>query len=268
MPTLERGGVAIHYEVHGSGAPVLCMSGWGGFCHGRLREVPRSLVADHQVIAFDWRGLGASGDDPSRPLSMGVLADDAAAVLDAAGCGPTHVVGIYGMGGCVAQELCLARPDLVRSLFLSGCWAHVDALFREHLELLGDVYARAGFPTYQRLAASLSFTADFYEANRHRLLGPDGAWAELADRPATVARFVEACVAHEARDRLAGVDVPTLVLHGALDVLTPVRLTRAIERAIPGARGAEWLDLAHLPAGRDQRQRFDRLVTDFIASAS
>jgi 3-oxoadipate enol-lactonase len=117
---------------------------------------------------------------------------------------------------------------------------------------------------YQKLAASLSFTAEFYAANRHRVLGPDGAWKHLQDRPELVKRLAHACRSHDALDRLGAITAPTMVIHGGLDTLTPARLTRAIAAAIPEAIGVEWPELAHVPAGREQRARFDELVGEFF----
>ncbi len=261
---LAVNGIELFYEVHGAGPPVLAMGGWGTFCHGGLGPIPRSVLTENQLIVFDYRGLGSTLDPAIDPLTMAVLANDAAALLDHLGLADVDVLGILGMGGCIAQELAISRPDLVRSMFLQGCWGHVDRLFAEHLELLRDVFVTAGFELYQRLAASLSLRAAFYAENRHRLIGPEGAWKDLLGRPELVGRLADACLSHSALDRLTSIDVPTMVIHGGMDVLTPVRLTRAIAAAIPNSQSIEWPELAHLPTGRDERARFDGLVTDWL----
>lgn len=265
MATLRHDGVELYYEVHGEGEPLLAMGGWGTFCHGGLGELPRSVLSRYQVVAFDWRGIVESTDDLSRPLTMQLLANDAAALLDHLGLSAARVMGIIGMGGCVAQELALARPDLVRAMLLTGCWAKVDTLFGDHLDLLHETFAAGGFAMYQKFAASLSFTAEFYAANRDRVLGPQGAWKHLQGRPELVRRLVDLCRSHDAIERLGDITVPTMVIHGGMDVLTPARLTREISSLIPGAESVEWPELAHVPAGRDQRARFDDLVSDFFA---
>jgi pimeloyl-ACP methyl ester carboxylesterase len=264
VPVLHRD-VDVYYEVHGHGEPVLLMGGWGTFGHGNLDSAPRALLRDHRLIVFDYRGLGASGDD-TGPATMRRLSDDAAAVLEAAvgRSEPVHVVGIVGMGGCIAQELVITRPELVRSLVLSGTWTAPDPAFADLLDSLLTTHRDSGFAAFQRLCAAVSFDPAFYAANRDRILGPTGAWADLADNVGAHARLTEACLSHDTRGRLGGLSVPALVLHAGADLVTPPRLTRALAAEIPGVTEVTWPDLAHVLAGRESRVRFDALLTEFL----
>jgi 3-oxoadipate enol-lactonase len=264
MATLDTNGVTLHYETHGDGPPLLAMGGWGTFCHDGWGELPRRVTSSRTIIAFDLPGVESSVDPSTEPLTTHRVAAMAIDLLDHLGTGPAEIVGIMGMGGCVAQWIAIERPDLVQAMVLSGCWAHVDAHFSDVLRLLADTMNLGGFEMYQLYAGSMSFTPEFWEANRHRVLGPDGAWKHLNGKPELVARLVHACRTHDAIGRLPEITAPTLVLHGEQDILTPPRLTRAIEAGIPGAIGESWSDMAHLPAGRDQKLRFNDLVGDFL----
>ena len=265
---VTRDGAVLHYEVYGDDRrdKVLCMGGWGSFCHGRIGDAPRYLRENFQVLIWDYRGVGESTDDPSRPLSMALLAGDAAALIEHLGWSRTHIVGLVGMGACVGQELAIARPELVRSLLMTGTWAFVDTALRDQLELFRDVHQHMGFEAFQRFVAAFSFTGEFYATHRERLLGPSGAWGDLSGKADAHARLVEACLSHDTRDRLDQIKCPAFVLHAALDCVTSPRTTMPLQDAIPGCQGETWADLAHVIAGKDMKVRFDRLLERFLTA--
>ncbi|GIW11358.1 MAG: hydrolase [Dehalococcoidia bacterium] len=265
MPRAQLNDHPMYYEVHGQGEPVLCMTGWGTYCHGAVHHLPRGLTERYQVIIFDHRGLGESGDSPNQSPTMALYAADAAALLDLLGIRRAHVVGLVGMGACIAQELALARPDLVRSLFLMGAWARVDPYFRDQLELFRFLHGEVDFFAFQRAVTLLSFDPDYYNANKERLLGPSGVWSELLDRFPAHSRLIDACLAHDTLDRLPAIAAPTLVVHAGADQVTGPRLTRPIEEAIPHARGVLLERAPHVIAGRVLKQAFCELLFDFLA---
>jgi len=90
---------------------ALSARGWG--------RLARVLSRHFRVVVFDNRGTGRSGR-ARLGLRMRDLADDAAAVLDAAGIESADVFGI-SMGGMIAQELALRHPRRVRRLALGLC---------------------------------------------------------------------------------------------------------------------------------------------------
>ena len=268
MTILERDGVTLHYEIHGTDDrdTVLCMGGWGSFCHGRFNDAPRHIRDNYRVLIWDYRGVGSSTDNPTEPMTMTLLAADAAALLDHVGWSGVHVVGLVGMGACVGQELAIARPDLVRSLLMTGTWAHVDQTLRDQLELFRDVHRAMGFEVFQKFVAAFSFTGEFYDAHRSRLLGPHGAWGDLAGHADAHARLVEACLSHDTRDRLDRILCPAFVLHAGIDPVTSPRTTMPLQEGIPGCQGELWPDLAHVIAGREMKVRFDAVLKKFLDS--
>lgn len=96
MPiTTPRDGVAINYEVHGDGPPLILVSGTGhdlGFWAGQIPFFSKSF----KTIVFDNRGVGKSSV-PEPGYSLADMADDAAHVLDDAGIDKAHVMG-FSMG--------------------------------------------------------------------------------------------------------------------------------------------------------------------------
>jgi pimeloyl-ACP methyl ester carboxylesterase len=265
MPIARINDHDMYYEVLGAGEPVLCMGGWGTFCHENHAHLARGLTERYQLIIFDYRGIRDSGDDPARPASMSLHAGDAIGLLDHLGLRRVHLIGLVGMGACICQEIAINRPDLARSMVNMGAWCEVDDFLRDQLEMFRWIHRDCGFPAFQQAVTLLSFTAEFYNANRARLLGPEGGWKELNGRYPAHARLIDACVGFESASRLGAVRCPTLIVHAGADQVTTPRHTRAIEAAIPGARGVLLEDVAHVVAGREQKQRFSRLLLEFLA---
>ncbi|MFO1190336.1 MAG: alpha/beta hydrolase [Alphaproteobacteria bacterium] len=265
MAVFHTGTHDLYYEIHGHGTPALIMGGWGTFCHGQTGPVPRSLFKDHRLIMFDYPGIGESTDDAGVMPSTSRYAADVAALLDSLSLGPVHFVGLVGLGACVGQELAVARPDLVKSLAMAATWAKPDHVLHDQIEGLRRAFISGGFEVFQILAASLSFAPEFYNDNRDQLIGPQGAWSDLKGRDRAVSRLVDACLSHDATGRLHKIRCPTLVFHGGRDLFTGPRFSRVLEAAIPGAIGYEWPELAHIPAGGDEKKRFDRVLAEFHA---
>lgn len=255
----------MYYEIHGEGEPAICMGGWGTYCHGGERHIARGLTDRYQVLVIDYRGIGESDDDLGVPATMALHAADVIGLLDYLGWRNVHFVGLVGMGACIAQEVAISRPDLVRSMVNMGAWAHCDAYLHDQLELFRDIHRECGFFTFQKHVCVMSFLPDYYNASRDRLLGPQGPWSELRDRYPAHARLVEACLRHDTRERLGAIRAPTLVVHAEHDIVTSPRYTQALEQLIPGAKGVMMTGVAHVLAGREQKAAFSQLLLDFLA---
>lgn len=266
MPIARINDHDMYYEILGRGDPVLCMGGWGTFCRDNHGHLARGLTDRYQVIVFDYRGIGDSTDDPSVPSTMALHAADAIGLLDHLGLKKVHLVGLVGMGACVCQEIAIRRPDLARSMLNTGAWCEMDDFLRDQLEMFRWLHRDLGFDAFQKAVTLLSFTPEYYNANKSKLLGPTGGWKELDGRFAAHSRLIDACVGFESRSRLGAVRCPTFVLHAALDQVTSPRTTLPIQQAIPGARGETWDDLAHVVAGKEQKIRFANTLFDWLSS--
>ncbi|MCG8505710.1 MAG: alpha/beta hydrolase [Sphingomonadales bacterium] len=266
MPAIKRGNAEIYYEIHGEGDPVVCVGGWGSFCHGETNHLPWGLVDRHKVIILDYRGLGDSTDDTGLEPSLDIYADDIIAILDHLELTNVHMLGMVGMGACLTQLVCIKRPDLARSMINTGGWATVDRHLEDHLSLFLDVHKSMGFLAFQRLVSIISFEEDYYNKNIGRLLGEDGVWHHLNGNVSTHQRFVEASVKHDVLNQLKSVETPALIVHAPLDAVTGLRTTKPIEEAMPNARGFMLEGAAHVIAGKALKQEFARLIQGFYAS--
>jgi pimeloyl-ACP methyl ester carboxylesterase len=265
MPIARINDHDMYYEILGQGEPVLCMGGWGTFAHDNHHHLAKGLTDRYQVILFDYRGVRDSGDDLSKPSTMQLHAGDAIGLLDFLGLKNVHLIGLVGMGACICQEIAIDRPDLARSMVNMGAWCEVDDFLRDQLEMFRWIHRESGFYAFQKAVTLLSFTRDYYNANKDRLLGPNGGWKELNGRFDAHSRLIDACVNFESRSRLHRIRCPSLIIHAALDYVTSPAYTIPIERAIPGAVGITYDDVAHVVAGKEQKIRFCNDLFAFLA---
>ncbi|HVU74447.1 MAG TPA: alpha/beta fold hydrolase [Mycobacteriales bacterium] len=228
MPTIERPGASIHWQDAGDGTPLLLIMGLR-YSSAMWYPVIPSHAAEHRVVWFDNQGTGKSGARSTTTVSE--MADDALAVLDAAGVESAHVYGV-SMGGGIAMELALRAPDRVRSLIL-GC----TAIKTEVVPALSDLQVRILKSTpgpIKRLVAKRGYgSAAPAEAVRRDLamLSKDPFTWEgvVAQQRAVAAYSTDASL-------VAGIDVPVLVVHGTEDKTVPYAAGQHIAATIPGAR--------------------------------
>jgi pimeloyl-ACP methyl ester carboxylesterase len=229
------------------------LPGWGADGAGAAR-----------VVRYDHRGHGRSAEVPAATMTLEQLADDMAAVLSAvAPQGPLVLAG-HSMGGMTLMALAERHPDLVASRVrgvalvatASGGIARADlGLPPRRAELVRRVEKRLHASPRWTGRPSLGDPRLLGPALRWLLLGP-GADREAvrltttcvaACRPATVAGFRGALDAHERDAALAAfAQVPTVVLAGARDRLTPVSASRRIARALPSAALTIFPEAGHM----------------------
>lgn len=232
---VDANGARLYYEIHGEGEPLLLISGLGMNHLGWALQTP-VYAQEFKVIVFDPRGTGQSSSPEGVDYSISLLADDAAALLDALGVDAAHVYGV-SLGGMIAQEVALRHPEKVRSLVLGATWPGGP-----HTVPPGDdaAVALAEFvgsgesitPALLEVLFSPGFLADrgaeFLEFGQR-----------LAEYPATPAEVLAAQAGaggrHDAYDRLPEITAPTLVIHGTDDTLIPTENGRILAERIPGA---------------------------------
>ncbi|MFD5825061.1 alpha/beta fold hydrolase [Lentzea sp. NPDC060358] len=235
MPFAPVNGITLHHWDQGTGDPVLLLMGSGS--PGRVwhaHQVPALLAAGYRVITVDNRGIEPS----SCPESFTVddMVGDAAGLIEHLGLRGVRVVGT-SLGAYVAQELALARPDLVRQVVLMASRARSDrfrsALARAEIEL-HDSGVRIP-PAYRAAVTALTSlarsTVDSEEQIRDwldlfELSPPDGPGvrAQLGLEP-----MPDRSLAY------GGILVPCHVISFSDDVLSPPAHGEELAGIIPGA---------------------------------
>lgn len=233
MPYAQSGDVAIWWEEHGDGEPLLLIMGLG-FPASLWYRVRPVLAERHRVITFDNRGTGRTGA-VAGPYPIEVMAADAVAVLDAAGVRRAHVLGI-SMGGLIAQELALTHPERVASLVLAATHPGGSATVLPAPEVMELLRTRADLPLEQSYRATIPVA--YAATTPAEVIDADIA-ARLAN-PTTPEGYTNQLVGGSAyggaADRLPTLGAPTLCLHGSADQLVPPANSETLASLIPGAR--------------------------------
>jgi len=230
----RSGDVELYYESTGDGPPVLLVMGLGMNATGWWRTVP-VLAKSFRVLALDNRGMGRSSA-PEGPYAMGDLADDAVAVLDAAGEESAHVYGI-SLGGMIAQHVALRHPARVRALVLGATTPGGPEATPAEEDTLAFFTRRGGMPAEEAVWASVPY--NYSPRTRAEHAGRIGE--DVVQRlrfPFAAAPYraqLAAALGHDAHARLGEIVAPTLVVHGERDRMVPAANAHALLRAIPGA---------------------------------
>lgn len=116
MESAKVNGVELEYDITGHGESVVLLHG-GLLADENVPLARQATLTDrYRVLNYHRRGFAGSGRT-GRPTSIEEQADDCVALIDHLGAGPSHLVG-HSLGGAIAVQVALARPDLVRSLTL------------------------------------------------------------------------------------------------------------------------------------------------------
>lgn len=224
----EVNGVSLHYDVQGTGAPLLLITGLGQHS-GVWAGVLPVLSENFTCITFDNRGTGRSSV-PDAAWSIDDMGDDTAALLEHLDVGPVHALG-WSLGGSVLQSLLVRHGDrLRRAVLLSAFPSYTgvqDAWLDTALVLRRSgadpvTMAISGMPWGFTPRALSDHAATLTQAELLRADPYPTSYEGFARQAAGLRVF-------DSRPGLPSASTPTLVLTGAEDVLTPV--SQAVEMA-------------------------------------
>lgn len=258
MPNVRANGIDLEYDEFGSpddpgfllvmGFSVQ-MTGWDERFCARLAE------QGFRVVRFDNRDVGLSsrivdgpvpdvvkalsGDHSSASYTVSDMADDAAALIDALGMAPAHVLGV-SMGGMIAQSLAIRHPERVRSLCSVMSTTGDPSVGAPRAEavtaLLAPPATNRDEAAERAVAGSKVLGSPAHPTDEATVRARAMAAFDRAHDPRGVARQLVAILASPDRTAdLATVTVPTLVIHGADDPLIDVSGGEATAKAVPGS---------------------------------
>lgn len=233
MPSIERNGKRLYYEIAGTGEALLLISGLG--CdHTIWSLVSPALSQRYRVVSFDNLGSGESSN-LDHPCTIADMAKDAALILEELSIGRAHVAG-HSMGGMIAQELALAYPDRVQSLLLLSSCAECDSRGKAIIETLGDLPRLVDPPTCARLFMPWLYTEGFY--SKPGSIVQLMKWLLECPHPPTAEGMYHqsrAISAFNSLSRLGQITCPTDVIVGSEDILLPINSSRQLAQGIANA---------------------------------
>jgi pimeloyl-ACP methyl ester carboxylesterase len=223
-------GIELYFERHGSGRPLVLLH--GGLGSGEMfGPVLPALSEKHQVITVDLQGHGRTADI-DRPLDLGLMADDVAALIDHLELDGADLVG-YSLGGGVALRAAIRYPDKIRRLVAVSANIRSDAIYPEMRAQQGQVSA-----------AAMEFMKD---TPMYQL------YQRVAPRPEDFPLLLDKIGAAMAKDfdlteDVRGLQVPTLVMAADSDMAPPSHYVEVFGLLGGGLRDGGWMGEGR-PAG-------------------
>ncbi|HTU88009.1 MAG TPA: alpha/beta fold hydrolase [Solirubrobacteraceae bacterium] len=235
---VEADGFEIRYLEAGNGPPLVCFHGAGGPRIGRAHEL---LAASHRVIAFEIPGFGGSPAN-ERSSSLRELAQTMLRAVEEIGIERFSLWGI-SIGGKLALWLAVQDPDRLDALVLA---------------------APAAIITNPRPLPPPEQLLSMVHAHPERRLDTAPVAPEVdAKQRALVGRVIGPPRDAELEDLMSRLEVPTLVLFGTEDRLTPPELGRHYREILPSCHFLIVYDAAHAVYD-DRPEAFAAIVADFV----
>ena len=257
--------VRIAWERRGAGPPLVLVHGLG-YARWGWEPVVAGLADRFELLLLDNRGIGAS-EAPPGPYTAAAMAADVLRVMDEAGLDRAHLLGT-SLGGMIAQELALTRPERVERLVLActtpggpDAYPLPEGTLRLIAEApsLEPAVALRRFVENALAPATVSGQPELVEQIlAHRLAAPQdpAAWMAQAAAGAAFDRFAD----------LGSIGAPTLVQHGTADRVVDVRNATLLGDRIAGAEVELFDGSGHLYFW-EQPERFVGSVTRFLETA-
>jgi 3-oxoadipate enol-lactonase len=236
MPHVRVGDVNLYYELHdfcepwrAARLPVVFVHGLGGSHAMWLYQVP-AFCDRFPVITLDLRGHGQSTGGEKSNLTMGDMARDVVRLLRVLGVERAHVVGL-SLGGMVAQQLALDQPLAVASLCLADTLAAPPAGFQDLMRAALQLIEENSMAVVAKTRITNAFSEQVDPTMRDYFIDQ-----VTRNNKEAYVRAARAAFGFAVRDRLAEIRLPTLVLVGEQDRVTPPVCSEELAAGIRDAK--------------------------------
>ena len=247
--TITVNGTPFVYREFGEkrGVPVILLRHLTAVLDDWDPRLIDGLAARHHLIAFDNRGVGASGG--STPASVEEMAQDAISFIGALGLDKVDLLG-FSLGGFVAQVIALEQPDLVRKIIIAGSGpAGGDGLSNMGAVLQDALAKAAASGKHPKHFLFFSQTSNG-QAAANAFLARLNERTEDRDAPVSNETIGAQLAAIHAwgqanPSRLSEIHHPVLVANGDNDVMAPTIYSFELARHLPNAQLSIFPDASH-----------------------
>jgi pimeloyl-ACP methyl ester carboxylesterase len=217
-------GLALYYEIHGSGQPLVLLHGAFSAIGTSFGALLPGLARSRQVIALDMQAHGRTADI-DRPLSLEQMADDTAAVLQHLGIAQADIFG-YSMGAGVALWVALRHPEVVRKLVLASVTFNLSGVHPGLMDGFAD------------MKPEMMFGSPWHDEYLRIAPRPDD-FATLFAKKTAMDRNIQDIPP----EVIAAIKAPTLLIVGDSDIVRPEHAVEMFRLLGGGVAG----DMAGLP---------------------
>lgn len=250
----------IYAEVHGTGHPLVFISGLGGRMSFWTPQI-KPFAEHFQIIAYDHIGTGQS-DKPVIDYSVKQMADDVIALLDALGVERAHMVG-HSTGGAIIQQIMVADPDRLAKPVLSATWAGHHPYVQECFTLRKQILESLGAASYMTDGTFRAHPPAYLARN------PQLISSNLEDRLASFPgveierRRLNAVMAFDLRDHMSTIRPDSLLICAKDDQIIPYTLSEEIAAQVPGIK-THWLEYGGHFCPRVVPEEYRAAVLDYL----
>jgi len=265
MPRVKVNDIKLNYEIEGTGNPFVLIHGLGANLKMWFRQIP-TFSKHYKTIVYDSRGHGDT-EKPKEEYSLKTLIDDLKGLLDKLGIEKAHILGL-SMGAVIAQLFTINHPNRVKTLILAAvtpasaipegrtpATAAVGRIFTEAMKIPENFDVKEFMITL----ASYAFSEGMNEELMNSLVG---VMEEMIDEESII-MALNAMSNFDFRDQLPKINVPTLIINGDQDMLTPLSGAELAHRLIPHSKLVVIKGGSHC-AFLEKAEEFNAAVLRFI----
>ena len=257
---LEVGGSTMEYIRFGNGKRALIMLPGLGDGLRTMKGTALPMALMYRMFAKDFTVYAFSRKEPlTEGYTTRDMARDQAEAMEILGIERADIFGV-SMGGMIAQHFAADYPEKVAKLILAVTCPNSNPILVESVNEWIELARKGDHAAFMESNLRRLYSEDYYRKNKWTL-----PLVGKLTKPRSYERFfvqAEACLHHDAYDRLPEIKAQTLVIGGEKDLALGGDASRDIAEKIPGARLRMYEQWGH--GVYEEEKGFNRLVLDFL----